>query len=85
MTKYEIKTIENLIAHLQSNNGGCSLPFDIGRFQMEDAAAHNQVIMTRQYLDTWVIGPLIMLLREIDGRPNPDYDPEIAASMANKG
>lgn len=81
MTKGEEKTIRNLIERLQKPDCGCSLPtaFSGAIRQMVALRAEMQSdrveIVSRIYLDTWVIPSLAMLLPE-------DRDVDLAEKMS---
>lgn len=88
MTKDEIATIENLIARLSEENCGCSP--GPGTLKKIDAAgirtkadpekttATEYAVVSRIYLNTWIIPSLQMLL------PGSDRAPKLARSMSGK-
>lgn len=66
MTKTERETIENLIKSLKMPRAGCSEPFpDVSAKEEKQANGYEGV--SRLYLDTWIIGPLELLLSDEPG------------------
>jgi hypothetical protein len=88
MTKDETATIENLIARLSEENCGCHPgPGVIAKIEAagirtkpdpDKTTATEYAVVSRIYLNTWIIPALQMLL------PGADRDPKLARSMSGK-
>lgn len=79
MTKGELETIRNIVARLKEANIGCARDqndncTDTGS---NTGKIHGRVSASRIYIDTWLIGPLELLLPE--GR-----DVDLAVSMSRR-
>lgn len=75
MTKQELETIRNIIDRLQKPHLGCAL-----HKEEEEAArllAPGADVVSRIYIDTWLIGPLLHLLPEA-------RDPGLAVRMSRR-
>lgn len=80
MTKQELATIRNIITKLRQPNFGCSP----GLRDEEAMAAANKAGLqatTEVYLETWIIGPLQLLVAEKGQGRNP----RLAADMSRVG
>lgn len=63
LTKTERETIENIIKRLKKPRAGCADPFPDDSAKAESQANGYEGV-SRIYLDTWIIGPLELLLSD---------------------
>lgn len=84
MTKQEEQTIRNIIARLEKPNCGAAMSgtfnTDLGKLleiaeTLRGNVSHEVEVVSRIYLDTWVLPPLKMLLPE-------SHNPRLAKSMS---
>lgn len=79
MTKTEVQTIQNLITRLKLPNCGCSLdPWQHAAYLTQRGTEADVAIVTRLYLNTWVIPSLEMLL------PGEGRNPQLAARLSGR-